>query len=1130
MGLISGGCRSTAPWRSGGSGSDRGPRHLAVPAGVPVATRWSRAGLACVLLAAVVVVVPGLGDDPSSAAVSPGVTERVSVRPDGTQADAAAGTPSVSADGGSVVFASDSAMVAPDANAARGLEFGDQSDVYLRDRAGATTVLISQGFEQPTLACTPAALAFAAGGASQTVTCTASGGTIRLAGASVTGAFEITSTTCAAGDQLTDAQTCQVAVGFTGTATNQEYTGQLTVSASGGVPPASVALSGQGPPPGTLSCDPGTMPIILAAGSPPATRTVVCTAAGGEVDIDSIALQNPTPPDPDPTQRAFSLGAQNCFVASPLPAGGTCNIDVVFGGAAVGDYTVQLVVGSDATNAPTVVALSGRRNDVILTFRDGGLPLPGEGTVPRLQRRGATTVSGRIGRPLAGVRAGAPVQAVPTPVEANGASANPVISADGRWVAFESTATNLVANQGIVDPQGTDVDVFLHDRDADADGVLDEAGSTSTILISGGEASAGGGGTVPSISGDGQRIAFVSSFSGIPRVVLWDRTDPLVLTQLDMAGDYDLDAATEPSPDLETPTQSDQPSISDDGLHVAYRITYTSPPATEPQQAIVVRDVPADGTPGGVQRIDVEPDGDVLYPMSSATDPSISGDGAVVAFVAPKGTGVSQVVAVDRDLDGDGTFGFDPTRYDEWFAAISTTLAGDWGDQPSAQPAITADGRYVAFASMADLTGDPQGTCGASAVLPCAAILMRDLGAPAGSAIELVSAAVPVPVPVDDASGRPAVSTDGRFVAYDSLASNLIPWVEGADPPVGDTNDVQDVFVRELTPDLACAPDPADLGAAQVGDASGPFGITCTNTTFGPLQVSGLAFVGGDAARFSVVADGCTTTVVHQGGACFVSVRHQPTAVGPLQSTLRVRTDGGPARAVEDETLVVLGTGTRRPVPPPAIDTDPDAIDFGTRLLLSSTPRTVTVTNTGPEAGLAIPGVSIQPVGPDDVTGDYLVTGDTCSGTTLAPGASCTIEITFRPLPRALGGSPRPAVLVITDSAPGAPHLVTLTGRSQLPVVVVNPGVGRGGSVAFVLGTGFPASQPAVVAFDGFAESVLTTSDPSGTVEAPLLVMPRSTIGSRFVTVTVAGVTAGYQFLVEPGSVQVGNDTFLIRR
>jgi hypothetical protein len=60
-------------------------------------------------------------------------------------------------------------------------------------------------------------------------------------------------------------------------------------------------------------------------------------------------------------------------------------------------------------------------------------------------------------------------------VQANGASSSPSVSADGRYVAFISEATNLVDG----DTNGV-ADVFLRDRDTDADGIFDEASAVST--------------------------------------------------------------------------------------------------------------------------------------------------------------------------------------------------------------------------------------------------------------------------------------------------------------------------------------------------------------------------------------------------------------------------------------------------------------------------------------------------------------------------------------------------------------------------------------------------------------------------------------------------------------------------
>ncbi len=59
-----------------------------------------------------------------------------------------------------------------------------------------------------------------------------------------------------------------------------------------------------------------------------------------------------------------------------------------------------------------------------------------------------------------------------------GESTSPAISANGRFVAFQSRATNLVPG----DTNGL-MDVFVHDRDADGNGIFDEAGEVRTERV-----------------------------------------------------------------------------------------------------------------------------------------------------------------------------------------------------------------------------------------------------------------------------------------------------------------------------------------------------------------------------------------------------------------------------------------------------------------------------------------------------------------------------------------------------------------------------------------------------------------------------------------------------------------------
>ena len=74
--------------------------------------------------------------------------------------------------------------------------------------------------------------------------------------------------------------------------------------------------------------------------------------------------------------------------------------------------------------------------------------------------------------------------------QANGHSSYPAISADGRFVAFQSLASNLVAGD-----TNRDIDIFVHDRDADGDGRYDVPGQATTtrISIAAGRAPAPGG-------------------------------------------------------------------------------------------------------------------------------------------------------------------------------------------------------------------------------------------------------------------------------------------------------------------------------------------------------------------------------------------------------------------------------------------------------------------------------------------------------------------------------------------------------------------------------------------------------------------------------------------------------------
>jgi Tol biopolymer transport system component len=97
--------------------------------------------------------------------------------------------------------------------------------------------------------------------------------------------------------------------------------------------------------------------------------------------------------------------------------------------------------------------------------------------------------------------------------QANASSTRPAISATGRYVVFESTASNLVPD----DTAGW-TDIFVHDRDADGNGIFDEPGAVSTTRVSvtyTGAQALYGGSSYAAISGDGSCVTFVSAATNL---------------------------------------------------------------------------------------------------------------------------------------------------------------------------------------------------------------------------------------------------------------------------------------------------------------------------------------------------------------------------------------------------------------------------------------------------------------------------------------------------------------------------------------------------------------------------------------------------------------------------------------
>ena len=275
--------------------------------------------------------------------------------------------------------------------------------------------------------------------------------------------------------------------------------------------------------------------------------------------------------------------------------------------------------------------------------------------------------------------------------QSNGDSNASAVSGDGRYVAFVSFASNLVAG----DTNGL-LDLFLRDR---------QAGTTKRISVSsqGAQQTTGIVGD-PDISSDGRYVVFSS--------------DATELAPGGVVGQTDI-------------------YVRDTVANTTRRVS------------VGLGGADADG---GSASPRITPDGKYVV-FSSAADNLVAGDtnGFLDIFVVTLATGA---------------------------AARASLGVGGQANGPSFEPVMSANGRYVAFESAASnlVAGD---------IGSQTDVFVRDLVSAATRRVSEVAG-----VGGNEISAQPAISADGRFVAYGSSATNLVP---------GDTNDSSDVFLWDRT-------------------------------------------------------------------------------------------------------------------------------------------------------------------------------------------------------------------------------------------------------------------------------------------------------------------------------------------
>jgi len=239
------------------------------------------------------------------------------------------------------------------------------------------------------------------------------------------------------------------------------------------------------------------------------------------------------------------------------------------------------------------------------------------------------------------------------------------------------------------------------------------------------------------------------------------------------------------------------------------------------------------------------------------------------------------------------------------------------------------------------------------------------------------------------------------------------------DLAVPTTRGISQVWILLQAPTVTLSSSGLDFGIRVVGTRSAPQTVTLSNaSSVLALNITNIAITGTNAADFSQ-ANTCGSGLP-PGGECTITVTFAPSQIGPRSAAVTI-TDNA---AGSPEAVALSGTGV---VSGPNVTVSATSLMFATQLVgISSLVQSGILSNYG-SATLNITSIGFAGADP----GDFHET-NTC-GSSVAPGASCTINVTFSPTQR---GS-RTATLSVPDNAPGSPQTVSLGGTGT--VVQLNP-------------------------------------------------------------------------------------------
>ncbi len=323
------------------------------------------------------------------------------------------------------------------------------------------------------------------------------------------------------------------------------------------------------------------------------------------------------------------------------------------------------------------------------------------------------------------------------------------ISSDGRYIAFSSNATNLVAG----DTNGA-TDIFLHDT---------QTGDTTRVSVDSLGAEGDGASSSPSMSADGRYIAFRSLATNLIAGDTND-TDDIFLHDTQTG---DTTRVSVGLGNVQGNSYSSSPSVSSDGRYIAFTSDASNLVAGDSgvYTDIFLHDIQT----GNTARVSVDSLG--AEGGGTSSSPSISSDGRYIAF----NSNAINLVVGDTNITSD-IFLHDIQTGNT--ARVSVDSLGAEGNSLSTSLSISSDGRYIAFSSNATnlVAGDTNGVPD---------IFLHDIQTGDTTRVSVDS----LDGEGNGASLTPSISADGRYVTFSSESTNLIS---------GDINGIPDIFLHDI--------------------------------------------------------------------------------------------------------------------------------------------------------------------------------------------------------------------------------------------------------------------------------------------------------------------------------------------